>query len=241
MALIFNNTYVHFGMNWVLIAERCAINVSMTTCIIHRPAGPATLWPQRLCLMLCALHRWLSSCHSAPHLFIQYHSVSRNRHYKISAHRSASFVHRLLHVDPGSGQVILKRHLECDGLFYPNLFTLYVDSTSNETRGVDYYSLPLRIFIAGKQCGKEAGSEDRVQVKVSEAKRCVCARALVLCLAGQCVSCVARLRLIIVVNEVIFFVQSWGCFMYTDRSAGDLDRCHLLGLHIDSLCTKIGL
>jgi len=116
---------------------------------------------------------------SAPHLLsflklIKYYFVSRSRHYKINTHRSAGFVHRLLHVDSSSGQIILKRHLECDGLFYPNLFTLYVDSTSNETRGVDYYSLPLRIFVTGKQCEKEADSEERVHVKVSEAKRCVC-------------------------------------------------------------------
>ena len=130
--------------------------------------------------MLCAFsHRRLNSCQSAPHLLsflklIKYYFVSRNRHYKINTHRSAGFVHRLLHVDSGSGQVILKRHLECDGLFYPNLFTLYIDSTSNETRGVDYYSLPLRIFVTGKQCEKEADSEERFHVKVSEAKRCVC-------------------------------------------------------------------
>jgi hypothetical protein len=103
------------------------------------------------------------------------HFVDRNRHYKISTHRSAAFVHRILHVDPSSGQVILKRHLECNGLFYPNLFTLYVDSTSNETRGVDYYSLPLRIFITGEQCERESDAEDgelsRIGVKVSEAKR----------------------------------------------------------------------
>jgi cadherin EGF LAG seven-pass G-type receptor 1 len=65
--------------------------------------------------------------------------------------------------------------LECNGLFYPNLFTLYVDSTSNETHGVDYYSLPLRIFITGEQCGKESDSEagglSRIHMKVSEAKR----------------------------------------------------------------------
>lgn len=104
---------------------------------------------------------------------IKYYFVSRNRHYKINTHRSAGFVHRLLHVDSGSGQVILKRHLECDGLFYPSLFTLYVDSTSNETRGVDYYSLPLRIFVTGKKCEKDADLEERVHMKVSEAKRCV--------------------------------------------------------------------
>jgi cadherin EGF LAG seven-pass G-type receptor 1 len=67
--------------------------------------------------------------------------------------------------------------LECDGLFYPNLFTLYIDSTANETCGVDYYSLPLRIFITGEQCEKEDKLEDgdlgRIHVKVSEARRWV--------------------------------------------------------------------
>jgi cadherin EGF LAG seven-pass G-type receptor 1 len=65
--------------------------------------------------------------------------------------------------------------LECDGLLYPNLFTLYVDSTANETCGVDYYSLPLRIFVTSEQCEKEydpeSGELSRIHVKVSEAKR----------------------------------------------------------------------
>ncbi|PSN41253.1 Protocadherin-like wing polarity protein stan [Blattella germanica] len=102
--------------------------------------------------------------------------LGRNRHYKINTHRSAGFVHRILHVHPNGGQVVLKRHLECDGLFYPNLFTVYIDSTSNTSRGVDYYSLPLRLFITGKRCEKLDEERDefelnRVHVKVSEAKR----------------------------------------------------------------------
>ncbi|XP_066994105.2 protocadherin-like wing polarity protein stan [Anabrus simplex] len=108
--------------------------------------------------------------------------LGSHRHYKINNHRSAGFVHRILHVDSRTGRVMLKRHLECDGIFYPNLFTLYVDSVSNFSRGVDYYSLPLRIFVSGRRCERQDDVENedeeesvfndnRIHVKVSEAKR----------------------------------------------------------------------
>lgn len=49
-------------------------------------------------------------------------------------------------------QVVLRQHLICDGIYYPNLFTLYIDSTSNHLRAIEYYSLPLRILIVGENC-----------------------------------------------------------------------------------------
>lgn len=83
------------------------------------------------------------------------YKLGSERHYKINTHRSAHFVHHLLSVDVKSGQIRLKKHLKCDGIFYPNLFTFYVDSTSNRLRSIDYYSLPLRIFVSGKKCNDE--------------------------------------------------------------------------------------
>lgn len=103
--------------------------------------------------------------------------LGSNRHYKINNHKTAEFVHRLFHVNTTSGQVSLKRSLECDGIFYPNLFTIYVDSVSNESRGVDYYSIPLRIFISGEKCGDTEEEFDgdvfskKIHVKISEAKK----------------------------------------------------------------------
>ncbi|XP_035787631.1 protocadherin-like wing polarity protein stan isoform X1 [Anopheles albimanus] len=83
------------------------------------------------------------------------YKLGSERHYKINAHKSAHYVHHLLRVDPQNGQVSLKRQLKCDGIYYPTLFTFYVDSTSNRLRSIDYYSLPIRIFIVGRNCSDE--------------------------------------------------------------------------------------
>lgn len=85
-------------------------------------------------------------------------SVSKlgsERLYRINAHRSADFVHKLLHIDAKDGTVKLKRKLHCDGIVYPNLFTFYIDSTSNHLRSVNYYSPPLRIFVNGEHCNDD--------------------------------------------------------------------------------------
>ncbi|XP_049833037.1 protocadherin-like wing polarity protein stan isoform X1 [Schistocerca gregaria] len=103
--------------------------------------------------------------------------LGSNRHYKINTHKSANFVHRLLHVDQSTGRVSLRRHLDCDGIYYSNLFTIYIDSFSNHTRGVDYYSLPLRVFVNGKRCQQQhdeteqVNYDTRIQLKISEAKK----------------------------------------------------------------------
>lgn len=83
------------------------------------------------------------------------YKLGSDRYYKLNTHRSAHFVHHLLRVDETSGQIALKKSLKCDGIYYPNLFTFYVDSTSNKLRSIDYYSLPLRVFVAGRQCNDE--------------------------------------------------------------------------------------
>lgn len=78
--------------------------------------------------------------------------LGSERHYKINEERSAPFVQSLIHVNPRNGQVVLLDKLLCDGLYYPNLFTVHIDSTSNRLTDIDYYSLPLRILIVGKEC-----------------------------------------------------------------------------------------
>lgn len=80
------------------------------------------------------------------------YKLGSEREYKLNAHKSAHFVHRLLHIDSRTGQISLKRALSCDGVYYPNLFTFYIDSTSTRLRSIDYYSMPLRIFVAGSNC-----------------------------------------------------------------------------------------
>lgn len=83
------------------------------------------------------------------------YKLGSERIYRINAHKSARFVHHLLHVDPKDGQIRLRKQLSCDGVFYPNLFTFYVDSTSTRLRSIDYYSLPLRIFVSGVNCNDD--------------------------------------------------------------------------------------
>ncbi|XP_053689361.1 protocadherin-like wing polarity protein stan isoform X2 [Sabethes cyaneus] len=89
------------------------------------------------------------------------YKLGSERHYRINAHKTAYFVHHLLKVDAQNGQITLKKHMKCDGIHYPNLFTFYVDSTSNRLWSIDYYSLPLRIFISGTNC-----TDDRVAENV---------------------------------------------------------------------------
>lgn len=72
------------------------------------------------------------------------------RRYVLNFHKSASFVKHLLHVDHYTGSVVLKRWLECDGVRYPHIFTVYIDSLSNNT--LNYISFPLRIII--QNCGE---------------------------------------------------------------------------------------
>ncbi|CRK90013.1 CLUMA_CG003735, isoform A [Clunio marinus] len=85
--------------------------------------------------------------------------LGSERHYKINVHKTAEFVHKLLHIDPKDGQIKLRKQLHCDGIFYPNLFTLYIDSISNHLRSVNYYSPPLRVFINGEHCNDEYNHE----------------------------------------------------------------------------------
>lgn len=80
------------------------------------------------------------------------YKLGSERTYTIDVHRTANFVHHILFVNRTSGVVSLRKKLRCDGIFYPNLFTFYVDSTSERIRDIDYYSLPIRIFVIGEDC-----------------------------------------------------------------------------------------
>lgn len=83
------------------------------------------------------------------------YKLGSQRLYKINTHKSAQFVHHLLRVDHKDGQIRLKKSLQCDGIFYPSIFTFYVDSTTNQLRSIDYYSLPLRILVSGDNCNDD--------------------------------------------------------------------------------------
>ncbi|XP_050305133.1 protocadherin-like wing polarity protein stan isoform X2 [Anthonomus grandis grandis] len=86
--------------------------------------------------------------------------LGSERTYAINQKRSAPFVSSLIHVDPKTGRVSLIESLQCTGIYYPTLFTVHIDSTSRSIRDIDYYSLPLRIFITGKDCTNDHAQED---------------------------------------------------------------------------------
>ncbi|XP_037887303.1 protocadherin-like wing polarity protein stan isoform X2 [Glossina fuscipes] len=93
------------------------------------------------------------------------YKLGSERHYKINAHKSAYFVHHLVAVNHKDGQIQLKKSLKCDGIYYPNLFTFYVDSTSNRLRSIDYYSLPIRIFVSGHKCNEDRRVEEEIHAR----------------------------------------------------------------------------
>ncbi|XP_041976162.1 protocadherin-like wing polarity protein stan isoform X2 [Aricia agestis] len=80
------------------------------------------------------------------------YKLGSERKYSIDVHRTANFVHHILRVNRTSGLVTLRKRLRCDGVLYPNLFTFYVDSTSDRIRDIDYYSLPVRVLVTGEDC-----------------------------------------------------------------------------------------
>ncbi|KAG7299928.1 hypothetical protein JYU34_016953 [Plutella xylostella] len=82
------------------------------------------------------------------------YKLGSERTYSIDVHRTANFVHHILRVNRTSGLVTLRKRLRCDGVVYPNLFTFYVDSTSDRIRDIDYYSLPIRVLVTGEDCSR---------------------------------------------------------------------------------------
>ncbi|XP_001961249.3 protocadherin-like wing polarity protein stan isoform X3 [Drosophila ananassae] len=134
------------------------------------PRRPLTLGLLLLLLQLCQLASgYLIVVHedTPPGTVIFNASVYKlgsERHYKINAHKSANFVHHLVSVSHKDGQIQLRKSLKCDGIYYPNLFTFYVDSTSNQLRSIDYYSLPVRIFVSGHSCNEDRRLEQELHL-----------------------------------------------------------------------------
>lgn len=101
-------------------------------------------------LQLCSAYLLVLNAKDSPGLVIFDAGIitkpgQQPRRYVMNFHRSASFVKHFLHVDHYTGSVVLKRWLECDGVKYPHIFTVYIDSLSNST--LNYISFPLRIII----------------------------------------------------------------------------------------------
>ncbi|XP_065199574.1 protocadherin-like wing polarity protein stan [Planococcus citri] len=93
------------------------------------------------------------------------------RKYYMNVDKSASFVEKLVQVNSSTGSVTLKRRLACDGIEYPNVFTLYIDSTCNDI--YEYVSIPLKVYIHGCETrGKiKETSSDYFSTKISALKQ----------------------------------------------------------------------
>lgn len=162
-------------MNTTIRSRSDCSSVNTASSRSHVPRATAASWLHTyLPLFLLATAHLLDAAHG--YLIIVHEDVpagtvvfnasvyklGSERHYKINAHKSAHFVHHLVAVNHKDGQIQLRKQLKCDGIYYPNLFTFYVDSTSNRLRSIDYYSLPVRIFVTGRDCNEDRRIEEEM-------------------------------------------------------------------------------
>ncbi|XP_018019328.1 protocadherin-like wing polarity protein stan [Hyalella azteca] len=72
--------------------------------------------------------------------------------YKLDPRRTDSHVHRFVHVNYETGEVTVKRELECSGAYYSNPISLWVEAWSDANPALDYVAYPLRILVTGSSC-----------------------------------------------------------------------------------------
>ncbi|KAG7162629.1 Protocadherin-like wing polarity protein stan-like 2, partial [Homarus americanus] len=65
--------------------------------------------------------------------------------YKLDSRWTASYVHRLLHVDHTTGAVVVKRPLDCAGTFLYKPYHLVAEAWSEARAPLDYASVPLAL------------------------------------------------------------------------------------------------
>ncbi|KAK4297300.1 hypothetical protein Pmani_030268 [Petrolisthes manimaculis] len=83
-------------------------------------------------------------------------------HYKLDPRRTASYVHRLFHVDRHTGAVTVKRPLDCSGTFYSNPVTLWLEAWSERNGApLDYATVPIRFILSGNACRHHAAVLER--------------------------------------------------------------------------------
>ncbi|KAL3270161.1 hypothetical protein HHI36_009218 [Cryptolaemus montrouzieri] len=97
--------------------------------------------------------------------------LGSDRHYELNTKKSAPFVGSLINIDNKTGELKLKESLTCEELYYPNLFTIHIDSTSKRLTDIDYYSLPLRIFIIGDDCDHFEEEDDEYLYDISRRRK----------------------------------------------------------------------
>ncbi|KAK3849672.1 hypothetical protein Pcinc_041926 [Petrolisthes cinctipes] len=89
-------------------------------------------------------------------------SMDGPTHYKLDPRRTASYVHRLFHVDRHTGAVTVKRPLDCSGTFYSNPVTLWLEAWSERNGApLDYATVPIRFILSGNACRHHAAVLER--------------------------------------------------------------------------------
>ncbi|CAH1976698.1 unnamed protein product [Acanthoscelides obtectus] len=74
------------------------------------------------------------------------------RQYRLDERRSPPYVKSLVQVHPRVGRLTLLEGLHCDNLYYPDTFTVYVESVSDRLGKPEYYSMPIKVIVIGKNC-----------------------------------------------------------------------------------------
>nr|CAI5850728.1 unnamed protein product [Callosobruchus analis] len=82
-----------------------------------------------------------------------------NGHYRLDERRSPPYVKSLIHVHPKAGRLTLLEGLHCDNLYYPDTFTVYIESISDRLGQPEYYSMPLKVIVLGKNCDREQNNQ----------------------------------------------------------------------------------
>ncbi|KAL7022348.1 hypothetical protein ACKWTF_012208 [Chironomus riparius] len=131
----------------LLITNLFSLIIILSTCVIHHASSYLVIIDEQ----------------TPANTIIFNASVNKlgsDRHYKINTDKNGGYVHRLFHINSKNGQIKLRKQLKCDGNEYPNLFTFYTDSVSNHLRTVNYYGLPVRIFINGINCNDDGNNHE---------------------------------------------------------------------------------
>ncbi|VEN49463.1 unnamed protein product, partial [Callosobruchus maculatus] len=81
------------------------------------------------------------------------------RYYRLDERRSPLYVKSLMHVHPKAGSLTLLEGLHCDNLYYPDTFTVYIESTSDRLGQPEYYSMPIKVVVFGKDCDREQNNQ----------------------------------------------------------------------------------
>ena len=72
--------------------------------------------------------------------------------YRLDSRRTNNHVHRFVHVDYETGEITVKRPLECSGAYYTNPMSLWVEAWADTNPALDYATYPLRILVSGDTC-----------------------------------------------------------------------------------------